>query len=166
MMIAPSNDQLKVWYTTNIEDALALFEKQAPHKTSLIYSDWETLPYLSLADNLYLGVPRKMRKVKNNYEFFQLLGFDPSILRRPLKDISRFQQLRLAILQQLLREPEQLLFVDVTEKLSINETQELLHLVYQVLDKQPIKALFLTQNASFANSLQQVIQSTQPSKKP
>lgn len=156
MMIAPSNNQLEVCYTTELAQALALYEQEASPKTSMIYDTWETLPYLSLRDNLYLGVPRKMRKAKNNQKFFQLLDFDPSIVRRTVEDLSQFQQLRLAILQQLLREPEQLLFVDVTENLSINETQELLHLVYHILDKLPIQVLFLTQNASLATSLQQV----------
>ena len=154
MMLIPSK-QITVLYSHDIPAALQLYENEQPlRKSALIYSDWETIPYLSLADNLYLGVPRKLRKPKVSRPLLELLGLESTILRRPLEEVTYFQRLRLQIMQQLLRQPEQLLLVDVTEHLSIKETQDLLHYIYGIVAQRDIDVVFLTQNASLATSLQ------------
>lgn len=155
MMFLPAN-QITVLYSRDIPTALALYEKQeVPKKTAKIYNDWETIPYLSLADNLYLGVSRKLRKPQVSTPLLALLGLDATILRHSLEDLTYFQRLRLQIMQQLLREPERLLLIDVTENLSIKETQDLIHYIYELVDQKDIEVVFLTQNASLATTLQQ-----------
>lgn len=157
MMLIPTN-HITVLYSQDLTEALQLYEAQETEKkTALIYNDWETIPYLSLSDNLYLGVSRKLRKAQTNRALFQLLGLDATILRKPIEELTYFQRLRLQIMQQLLRQPEQLLFLDVTEHLSIKETQDLLHYIYGLVAQRDLDVVFITQNASLATSLQQTM---------
>ena len=97
MMLIPTN-HITVLYSQDLTEAMRLYEAQETEKkTALIYNDWETIPYLSLSDNLYLGVSRKLRKAQTNRALFQLLGLDATILRKPIEELTYFQRLRLQI---------------------------------------------------------------------
>lgn len=122
----------------------------------VIHETWETIPYLPLRENLFLGLSRRQRNQLQFSTYLKLLNFREEILQRPLAALTGFEMLRLQILQQLLRQPEILIFQDVTIRLTIKENQELLYLAGLLSRQLGIEILFITSDHSFAAAVSQM----------
>lgn len=131
-------------------------DKQTVPSLAVVYSAWDTIPYLSLKENLFLGLTRSKRDPRRLNDYLKLLDLNEEILQHPLSELTAFEKIRLQTLQQLLRQPETLVFDDVTLQLTIKENQELLYLAILLKRQLELEILFVTSDASFAKAVSQM----------
>ena len=93
-------------------------------QTVLISLDVQLVPFLSLKDNLLLGIKRKQQVSITDY--FQKSQLSMALLDQSIEQLSNLERIQFQILKQLMQQKNCLILDHCDEALSIKETQELL----------------------------------------
>jgi ABC-type sugar transport system, ATPase component len=90
-------------------------------KTARISLETQLIPFLSLKDNLLLGVNKKRQPLFVNY--FQQSQLPLTLLEHPIKQLSKLEHIQFQIIKQLLLQKNCLIIDHCDEALSVKETQ-------------------------------------------
>ncbi|HLQ40951.1 MAG TPA: hypothetical protein VK118_08320 [Tetragenococcus sp.] len=101
-----------------------------------IDDSFHQLPYLSLKENLLLGIERKRRPKFINYA--KLVNFDMNLFIKIQPQLTYLDQIKLQFIRFLLKEKGIIYLYDYFEELTIQETQWLLHFCQKLAQQQQI----------------------------
>ncbi|MEO1782496.1 hypothetical protein [Enterococcus diestrammenae] len=152
-------NQIRACYTTNPQALLTSFQQKKTQQLAtfgIIHPDWLPIPYLGLKENILLGLSRKQRMEAQLTSTLKLVALPESIFAKTAAQLTQFETIQLQLLQQLLRGPQQLAFMEVSQGLSVNDIQLLLHLCLQMSRQLDVDILFITSDPFFAQAIQQM----------
>ena len=92
--------------------------------SGLISTEIQLIPFLSLKDNLLLGVKKKERCRLE--EYLQKCQLSSGLLERPVAQLSHLERIQLQMLRQLLQHKDYLLIDHCDQTFSIKQTQAFL----------------------------------------
>ncbi len=111
-------------------------------KIGNIKENWQLLPFLTLKDNLLLGVRKKMQTAL--LEQLALVEISPVMLNQPAEELAPLTKIKLQIVRQLLQEKEVLLLSECCSVLSIGDIQWLLPFCQQLSEEMDLKILLFS----------------------
>lgn len=117
-------------------------------KEQRITLEWRLIPYLSLQENILLGVEKKNSK---NTELLQQLTQQFNLEKTFLKtqeQLTSFERVKLQFLHSLLLQKQKIYFDNVCSAFSIRETQEFLHLCQKIAKTHNLAILLTTTDPS------------------
>lgn len=128
----------------------------------LIFQLFNLIPYLSVVENVVLpchfAKPRRekarQRSGSMEAEALRLLGHlglaDPSLLKRPVTDLSVGQQQRVAAARALIGEPEIAIADEPTSSLDADLREAFIELLFAECDRQKTTLVFVSHDRSLA----------------
>lgn len=112
---------------------------------------WEHLPYLSLKENVLLGVDKSRRAKLLTY--IKLTEIDPRIFMKQGKELTQFDKIKLQFVHLLLKDVSVIYLRDCFSSLTVNQMQWILNFCRQLVQKYSLRILLFSKN-------EQLIQST------
>ena len=127
----------------------------------MVFQQFNLVPYLSIADNLYLaghfaGTARKTVKERAE-RLFAGLQMDSSLFSRRAGQLSVGQQQRVAIARALVNQPEILIVDEPTSALDRDASQGFMDLLFAILGDTPATLLFVSHDRSLAGPFSRVL---------
>lgn len=113
-----------------------------PQEVGNITHDLQVLPFLSLKDNLLLGVKRRMKLKLRFYLLYMELS--PNIFTQSIDELSSLDKLKLQLIRQLLQQKKVLFLTHCCESLSIQEIQWFLPFCQELAHSQQLKILLFS----------------------
>lgn len=121
-----------------------LFQQTAIRRQDIgsVTKNWQLLPFLSLKDNLLLGVKRRM-KFKLPF-YLMYVELSPQVFARPLEELSALDKIKLQLVRQLLQQKKILLLTHCCDSLAVQEMQWLLPFCQELAQNQQLKILLFS----------------------
>ncbi|GMA47536.1 hypothetical protein [Tetragenococcus muriaticus] len=115
-----------------------------------ITGKWEQLPYLSLKENLLLGVdkPKQTRLLS----YIKLTELNSIIFSKKEKELTQFDKIRLQFVHLLLKSTSVIYLHDCFGSLTINQVQWLLKFCFHLSQKHSLCILLFSQNKQLLQS--------------
>ncbi len=120
-----------------------LMDKE-PSEVGKITTAWITLPFLSLRENLLLGVSKNRRA--KIFSYFQLVDLSPTILRKSTKELTDFEKIKLQFVHFLLQEKEVLFLDQSCQNLATSGKQWLLNFCHKLTQTKRMKIFLFSQD--------------------
>ena len=128
--------------TTDTYQKELLTSNQASTATLSIH--WETLPFLSLRENIQLGVLKHNRA--KIFSYLQSVELSPLLLKKSKEDLSNIERIKLQFVHFFLQEKE-IFFLDQScQEVTISEKQWLLNFCHQLVEKKQRKVFLFSKD--------------------
>lgn len=115
-----------------------------------ITGDWEQLPYLSLRENLLLGVDKTKRPKLLTY--IKLADINPRIFTKQKKVLSQLDKIKLQFAHLLLKETPIIYLHDCFDSMTVSQMQWLLNFCQQLTQKYSLRILLFSENENLLHS--------------
>ncbi|MCF1631394.1 hypothetical protein [Tetragenococcus koreensis] len=115
-----------------------------------IIGDWEQLPYLSLRENLLLGVDKTKRPKLLTY--IKLADINPRIFTKQKNVLSQLDKIKLQFAHLLLKETPIIYFHDCFDSMTVSQMQWLLNFCQQLTQKYSLRILLFSENENLLHS--------------
>lgn len=115
-----------------------------------ITGDWEQLPYLSLRENLLLGVDKTKRPKLLTY--IKLADINPRIFTKQKNVLSQLDKIKLQFAHLLLKETPIIYLHDCFDSMTVSQMQWLLNFCQQLTQKYSLRILLFSENENLLHS--------------
>lgn len=118
--------------------------KQSQPIIGEITGNWEQLPYLSLRENLLLGVDKSKRPKLLHY--IKLVDMNPSFFTKPKKELSQMDKIKLQFIHLLLKEVPVIYLYDCFDSITISQMQWLLNFCQKLAQNYSLRILLFSKD--------------------
>lgn len=115
-----------------------------------ITGDWEQLPYLSLRENLLLGVDKTKRPKLLHY--IKLVDVNPVLFTKPKKELSQIDKIKLQFVHLLLKEMPVIYLYDCFDSITVSQMQWLLSFCQKLAQKYSLRILLFSNDEQLFQS--------------
>lgn len=121
-----------------------------PEQIVLIQRETSFLPFLTLHDNLLIGLKKEAKsQLKDWLSFFQL---DTQTLQKTSNQIMDLDLLKLQLIRALLTKKTKIFLNQSLDSLSVYETQQILPMLHNLSQRSSIHLVLFTQNFHIAKT--------------
>ncbi|KAF1303311.1 hypothetical protein IV487_04450 [Enterococcus saccharolyticus] len=143
--------------TPNIaESRLQLTSVNTIEDIGNVQEEWELLPFLSLKENVLLGI--KKRQLTKVGIYLRLADISMTTLRKTKEQLTSLEKIKLQLVRQLLQKKQIILLQQCCEHLTIQDIQWLLPFCQKIAHTQKVKILLFStdeqlQQASYIDAV-------------
>lgn len=137
---------------TKLDNYDDYFKKRTTADYFVVQKKWSTIPYLSLRDNLLLGLKHKKRLFQNLETYLAFLELSPDSLKKELAELTPFEMVKLQLLRGILLKAKKFLLLDVCENFTIRQTQTALKICQELQENFAVDVILITSDPRLADS--------------
>lgn len=115
----------------------------------IVQKNWPFFPYLNLKEQVFLDIPEKQKKAKQEQAQDKLM-IDSSLLKKSVSELSTYERIKLQLMHAILADKNKLIIEDPIDDLSIIEIQDLLTNLCDLVNDHSFSILLLTHDLSIA----------------
>lgn len=139
-----------------VENCLQLISTNTIEDIGSVQEEWELLPFLSLKENVLLGI--KKRHLTKVGIYLRLADISMTTLRKNKEQLTSLEKIKLQLVRQLLQQKQIILLKQCCEYLTIQDIQWLLPFCQKIAHTQKVKILLFStdeqlQHASYIDGV-------------
>lgn len=116
-----------------------------------VTGDWQQLPYLSLKENILLGVEKTKRPKLLSY--IKLADINPKLFTKQKNELSQIDKIKLQFVHLLLKETSIIYLHDCFDQMTVGQMQWLLGFCHQLVQKYSLRILLFSKNEQLLHSV-------------